>query len=119
MFSTLSSTVLVSRLAVRIRLTSRPCSHQSSNEDSNSKKLRSVSIGGLTKVIKKPNNPELVPIKYLPKDSEIPADTLKVRQIKVNKIDVKNQFFNYPILTKFLTLTPNVWPMTASINPPP
>ncbi len=27
MFSTLSSTVLVSRLAIRIRLTSRPCSH--------------------------------------------------------------------------------------------
>ncbi len=85
MFSSLSSSVLVSRLAVRIRLTSRPCSHQSSNEDSNSKKLRSVSIGGLTKVIKKPKNPELVPVRYLPKDNEIPSDTLKVRGIQVYK----------------------------------
>jgi hypothetical protein len=42
-------------------------------------KLRSVSIGGLTKAIKEPNNPELVPTKYLPEDDEIPKETLRVR----------------------------------------
>ena len=79
MFSTLTTTVLVSRLAVRARLTSRTCTTTTTTSDNDGKpKLRSVSIGGLTKTIKPPKNPELVPIKYLPKDSEIPVDTLKV-----------------------------------------
>jgi len=82
MFSTLTTTVLVSRLAVRARLTSRTCTTTTTTATSSDKerkpKLRSVSIGGLTKTIKPPKNPELVPIKYLPKDSEIPVDTLKV-----------------------------------------
>ena len=78
MFSTLSSTVLVSRLAICVRLTTRPCSQITSTNKDEKTKLRSVSIGGLTKLIKTPKNPELVPTKYLPKDEEIPTDTLKV-----------------------------------------
>ena len=81
MFSTLSSTVLVSRLAICVRLTSRPCSQIISTNKDEKSKLRSVSIGGLTKLIKTPKNPELVPMKYLPKDEEIPTDTLKVKPI--------------------------------------
>jgi hypothetical protein len=37
-----------------------------------------VSIGDVTKVLKRPSQPELVPIHYLPKDSDIPLETLKV-----------------------------------------
>ena len=36
-----------------------------------------ITIGDVTKPLKKPANPELVPSRYLPKDEEIPHDTLK------------------------------------------
>ena len=73
--STLTTTLSINRLLLRNRLIIRLCS--SSVQDGKAK-IRSVSIGGLTKLIKEPQNPELVPTKYLPKDEEIPKDTLKV-----------------------------------------
>ena len=36
-----------------------------------------ITIGDVTKPLKKPANPELVPSRYLPKDEEIPHNTLK------------------------------------------
>ena len=36
-----------------------------------------ITIGDVTKPLKKPANPELVPSRYLPKDEEIPHETLK------------------------------------------
>jgi hypothetical protein len=76
--STLTTTLSLSRLVVRNRLAIRLCSSQSTTQDGKPK-IRSVSIGGLTKQIKEPKNPELVPTKYLPKDDEIPKETLKVK----------------------------------------
>jgi hypothetical protein len=59
-----------------IRLPFRQCSHKSNQSDPS--KARIIAIGGLKKTLKVPDNPELVPVKYLPKDEEIPPETLKV-----------------------------------------
>ena len=45
--------------------------------DGKSQKVKSITIGDVTKRILPPSRPELVPTKYLPKDSEIPSETLK------------------------------------------
>lgn len=65
------------RLQVLLRLST------SSNQPhyrlfSDEKSPKSISIGDVTKALKSPTAPELVPVKYLPKDAEIPPETLKV-----------------------------------------
>ena len=50
------------------------CKNKKASEDSPS---GHITIGDVTKPLKKPANPELVPSRYLPKDEEIPHDTLK------------------------------------------
>ena len=113
MVSSLSATLSLSRIVVLNRLLVRPCSTFQDGKQ----KLRSVSIGGLTKPIKEPKNPELVPTKYLPKDDEIPKETLRVIIILWSKIhiflcvqyDSANIFFIFKVLylLKFLTVNAN------------
>jgi len=65
-------------------LTSSSCKLWTTAASSNCKNKASedspsghITIGDVTKPLKKPANPELVPSRYLPKDEEIPHETLK------------------------------------------
>ena len=60
-------------------ITSTPKEENGSGNGSGggSGRSKSITIGDVTKNISLPLRSELVPTKYLPKDSEIPAETLK------------------------------------------
>ena len=49
----------------------------SSNYKSNDDSSGTISIGDVTKQLKKPDNPELVPARYLPNDEDVAHETLK------------------------------------------
>ena len=52
-------------------------SNAASNYKAKDSSSGTITIGDVTKPLKKPDNPELVPSRYLPKDEDIPHDTLK------------------------------------------
>ena len=82
----LPSLIVEQRLAVLTKFLSVRQSHgaaigcryiTTSSKDNDSKEPRTVSIGDVTKELKSPGLSEFVPKNYLPKDDNVPVETLK------------------------------------------